>query len=1324
MHPASRPTRIALAFALVGSALIAATTGTVTDRNGAPVAGAVVTALTIETQEGETARLLSADPMPEPLAIATSDAKGRFFLAVEDAPFFRIRIDAAGFESIQRSIVADEDSGVHALNEAKESTLVITAAGKPVPDAVVTLGAQIGKSDAEGKVRFRVSDELLPTLRVFHPELAPLERPVSRDRSLPRSVALSGGTAIRGLVVDSGDRPVARARITVDGLPHGTSGEDGSFTIPHAPESWDEIVATSGDRIAVATRRPRGGEYTLTLEKGATISGNVISGERTAMAGALVTIRPGSAREARFRGPSGVKGTLSAIADARGNFSITPVPGGTWLLEVERPGYVFPSSEVSVRRGERASRTLSGEAQARVSGVVVDEEGRPVAGARIRREGGADFPMARMITLLGWSGPDGKFVLPAVAPDRDVTLLAAKSGYPAASAEAFEVSAGERKSGITIVIPRGIEVAGKVIDADGNGIANASITVSKVEGMMPGTMVVRRITAMREPGEEVYTGNDGTFTLRMARGKFDIIADADGYAPNIVRAIDPAPEMEPLVLALEEGFTISGRVVRADGTGVPDVSIMQIASSTASSSSESATTGPDGAFTLADLPRGSITISAVKISDFIRETRTVEAPSNNVVIQLAPGGGIRGRVVEKGSKQPVTDFQAGLSGLRGGGAIRMIGPSMLKSFRGDDGSFELTNLPAGPADLIVEAPGFVRAEVPNLVVEEGKVVEGVEVVLEPGTRLSGRVLSPDGGPVSGARVEVQAEERRSMAMVRGGIDATTDGSGEYSIQGIAQGEQRLRASRDGFVADVKTIEVDGEEMRQDFRLGRGQDVSGIVVTDTGLPVADADVSANTAAGGGGGKSTKSDSTGTFRMSGLPPGRYSFRAMREGYVSGELTDIDIAAAGTVRITMSTGGTVSGRVSGLAAADLASVMVMAMSGSRPAQSPVRADGSFRIEGVTPGTARVQASIRGLGTSRSSRPETVEVAAGTDAYVELDFETGYTMRGRVTRGGQPVAGANVAYSPKDRTITSQGGGRTDADGMYEAPGLEAGEYNVMVFDMARMSSFQTSTSVRGSGTFDLEIQGKRVGGRVVDASTNQPIESAAVVLEPTAGMRFGGYPTTTGADGGFSFEDVAPGSYQLRASKDGFGQEVRDLSLSESSQEDLELRLHSSDGVSIRVVDARDGRELRGFVSIVDGAGRVAWEGVFDPSGKGSTVVPLAAGSYRSLVNVNGYAPRTFSINAPSGLVTIGVSPGGSLRIEGLSERRLARILESNGEPWRRSRWSLPPEFPIDSAGARFDAIAPGSYTLEILDGSGASASRKPFTIVEGQATVVTP
>src|SRR5206468_173911 len=351
---------------------------------------------------------------------------------------------------------------------------------------------------------------------------------------------------------------------------------------------------------------------------------------------------------------------------------------------------------------------------------------------------------------------------------------------------------------------------------------------------------------------------------------------------------------------------------------------------------------------------GQIMLNAMKMDSFIQQMRTITAPARDVVIELPAGGRISGRVVDKSNHSPVTSFQAGISLSRGAGGMVIALPPMLKSFTSDDGSFTLENVPSGPTQLVVSAPGYTTARIPGLNVEDGKALNDVEVSLDTGVRLTGRVTGPDGSPVAGVSVR-EAGSNVGPARIMTGMEsgATTDPNGEYSIEAVDPGQKTFTFARQGYLTTDKSVSLSGREARLDVQLSSGIPVAGVVVTEGGAPVADASVNAMSAANSSFGNGVHTDAGGNFQITGLAPGHYTLYASKQGLADGILHDFDISARAPARIVMKAGGTIIGHVTGLTDAELQNTTVTASSPTGNASAEVDGTGSYRIDGAPVGT-----------------------------------------------------------------------------------------------------------------------------------------------------------------------------------------------------------------------------------------------------------------------------------------------------------------------------------------------------------------------------------
>ncbi|HXG58821.1 MAG TPA: carboxypeptidase regulatory-like domain-containing protein [Thermoanaerobaculia bacterium] len=1318
--------RIRLLFLIAALGLsipsFGAITGTVMTRDGVPVAGARVSLFSLELAEARRERIVSATPERAPLAIAQTDSKGNFRLETKEA-VADLRIEAKGFAPQSVRVEKDEETGAIALTRAEMKQGAIAGGGKPVAGATVVWIAGplevVARTDENGRYSVPDPSKWAQRLIVFHSGWAPIDEPVgpfSPNAKKGADRTLDTGVALTGKVLSSDGRSaVAKARISIDGLPLATSADDGTFTVAHAPRTWDVLQARAGELLGVRARTKETA-ITVRMAKGGRVGGVVRDAKtRAPLAGAEVRLGQRMAMDA--------VPLASSVSDAKGHFDIAGVPPGQYELLVTRAGYSAPASSITVTPGESVQKTIAAIPMARITGTVVDEERKGVAAAAVsaitvaRDAFAMMIPASQGLSRRAFSGPDGRFVV-LTRGDEEVNVTATKKGYPPARSS-FRIAAGERKDGVTLTIPRGLPLTGRVTDRDGKPLSGVTVTASESEGGPGGPM--RRVAMMSRIADDednVQTASDGSFELRLKEGSYDLMFRREGLAPKIVRNHALGSSSTPLEVTLEPGAEIAGRVSRG-GAGVEGVSVFAMGSD----SQANTTTAPDGSFVIADLAPGPVMLAANKPDEYIQQIRNVTAPARDVVIEIPPAGRITGRVVEKGSKKPLTNFQVGVSGIRGGGAVTIAMPGQMRTFTSDDGTFVLENVPPGTHTLMVQSAGFTMTRVPGVVVEEGKAAE-VEVELDHGVRVSGRVTGPDGAPLSGATVRVEIPGAGPLARVPGlGNTAATDANGEYVIEAVESGERTMEFSAPGLVTETRTVELTGREVRVDATLSAGLRVTGQVVTDSGAPVADAAVNASSAAAGGFGRRARTDANGMFQIEGLTPGHYTFTAEKNGLSRGILRDVDISAGAPLRITMTGGGVIYGRVTGLAPEELSHATVNAFSPTGSASAPVDANGNFRIEGAPTGSVRVGADVtRGgfFGNSRSSPRKSVELEPGGSVQVDIEFPNDTVISGRITRNGRPLGGATVAFIPTGATSQTRSSATADEGGHYSLS-VAPGSYSVTVMDVERLNPYTTNYEVKGSGTFDIDVRTAQVRGRVLDAASGEPVGGAIVQLRrgqgPESVMSLRSAETDAG--GAFVLDSVSPGTYSATATKDGYGSEVREVTIGDRGGEAIEIRLSRNDGVTLQVIDARDGRPLNASVVVFDAQNRIVHEEFFRFSaGTEPLRLRLAPGTYRAFVQAAGYAPRTVVLSSPS-RQTIDLSPGGTLIVRSkAATARRGRLLDPSGQPY----YPRNPFFVLDANPGlmTFQNVAPGTYTLQILGDGNTVVDAKSVTVVEGRTT----
>jgi protocatechuate 3,4-dioxygenase beta subunit len=1304
----------------------AAITGYVMSSEGQPIVAAKVEIFSLEQLDAARARLLSEAPERKPLATAETDARGKFTLESPKEPVVQLRVSAKGYAPEAYRIERDEEVGAVALTPAEmKSGRIINGGGKPIAGAKVIwsgAGEVITTTDEQGRYSVPDPAKWAGGVTVIHPDYV-IEDEFAGRRSGPLKLdrTLTTGKALSGTVVaEDGSTPATEAKILLDGWPVAVAAQDGTFTVNHAPSRWDSLQARSGALIGA---RARGSSSTtVRLAKAASLTGSIRD---------VRTQAPIAGADVRLRTPMRIdlSETWTAFTDAKGNYAINGVAPGSYQIVVTRPGYTVTPVSVSLTSNERANKSLLATQLARVTGMVVDEQKRPVVAARVSSQnvtrGGDPMMMAMMMAgrsaLGAVSAPDGSFTVRAEG-DTDIHIAAVKKGYPPAKTSTLRLAPGERKSGIMLTIANGVAVTGRVIDKNGKPVAGVTVATAEATEFS-GNMIRRMVAAFgsqRDRGDDVKTTSDGSFTVRLKEGSYDFAFRHEGFATKTLRALQINTTTKPVEVTLEPGVEISGRVTRK-GAGIPDVRVMAIGEG----SQASAETAADGSFRIADLTPGQMMLNAMKEDEFIQQIRPVTAPASDVNIEIPTGGRISGHVVDKSTRKAVTSFQAGISTPRGGGGMVFMMPPQMRSFTSDDGTFALENVPAGQTQLVVNAPGYTTARVPSVNVEEGKSISDLEVEMDHGVRVIGHVTGPDGAALPGVAVRLDMMGGRVM---RPGPmqnqSSITDTNGDYSIDAMESGDKTFVFTRSGYLTTQKSATLSGTETRVDAQLGNGTRVTGVVVTDAGAPVSDAAVNAASAGNSGfGTPNTMTDANGGFTFEGLAPGHYNFSASKRGLASGEVRDFDISTGVPVRITLKSGGVIYGQVSGLTADELQQTTVAASSINGSASAPADANGNYRIEGAPTGTVRVIARTQGgMAAGKTSPVQSVQLDTGNQLEVNIAFKSDTVIHGRVSRNGKPVDGAMVAFVPKESQAQTTARTTTNSNGEYQVSGLDDATYNVSIVDLQRSAPYNGSYQVRGSGTYDIDIKSASLRGRVIDSDGNAVADAMVSLREKTdTGSRFAMRGAQTDVSGVFIIDNVSAGSYSVSAEKNGYGTKAVDTIVDDNGG-DVEIRLAKEAGVTLRVVDARDGRLLTPRVHVTDSRDVAVYDPPFMGGSAEPIKLPLQSGTYRALIMAQGYAAQTVTITSPSS-PTIGMTPGGSIIVQSKgSGLRRARLLGSDGKDYIRGYG--PTIFTIDpSPGVTvLNNIAPGMYILQILGDGNQVTATAPVSVIDGQQASV--
>ena len=326
--------------------------------------------------------------------------------------------------------------------------------------------------------------------------------------------------------------------------------------------------------------------------------------------------------------------------------------------------------------------------------------------------------------------------------------------------------------------------------------------------------------------------------------------------------------------------TVTGTVTNTAGAPVQGVSVI--------SGGNGAVTGSDGAYTL-QLPAGSATLTAAlagyqSTSEMV--TITASTTTQAATLQITPlnPGAVTGHVVDSTG--------AALSGAS-------VSADGLNTVTAADGSYTLSNLPAGAATIMASLTGFSSAST-SVTVVAATTTTAPNITLVSGSgAITGTVKSSAGAAIAGASVGF------------GAGTTTTNASGVYTLTGVPVGTAQLVASASGFAGVTQSVTVTGGgTVTANFTLSpsstTGAVTGKITNASTGAALAGATVSWS-------GGSTTSSSTGTYTLANVGTGSQSITAVKTGYLAHSATvNVTSGATATLNLAIATAGKITTKV----------------------------------------------------------------------------------------------------------------------------------------------------------------------------------------------------------------------------------------------------------------------------------------------------------------------------------------------------------------------------------------------------------------------------
>jgi RNA polymerase sigma factor (sigma-70 family) len=384
-----------------------------------------------------------------------------------------------------------------------------------------------------------------------------------------------------------------------------------------------------------------------------------------------------------------------------------------------------------------------------IGGIVRDELGRPVAGAKvilsvIPTEGTREaFNMGEEKITTDGEGRWHYDAYPAgVALDR-ARIEVSHFEHIAERRVPWDAAGLGDLTQVT-VLKKGETIAGRVLDIVGLAVPGASVVLHPKQ--------YKGLAAIRAS----VTDGEGRFRLSgVLPGDAVFTAHAAGHAPEQVDVM-AGPGQAPLELRLGPVRTIRGRVVRHDGEPVAEAVVSLHLWRGRQDLEWRTKTDAAGKFRWDEAPSDAVEIGAYAPHGlpYRPAHRAMTASGEEHVLTLEPALRVHGSVTDAASGKPVATFTV-MPGVMDQGKSLFL---RYMARTGNAGRFEIIPL-SGPSQtslLRIEAPGYRPAVSREFRFDEGDQV--FDAKLERAQNISGILRLPDGTGIAGAQVFLVEDE--------------------------------------------------------------------------------------------------------------------------------------------------------------------------------------------------------------------------------------------------------------------------------------------------------------------------------------------------------------------------------------------------------------------------------------------------------------------------------------------------------------------------------------------------------------------------------------
>ncbi|WP_182867972.1 carboxypeptidase regulatory-like domain-containing protein [Rhodopirellula sp. JC639] len=723
----------------------------------------------------------------------------------------------------------------------------------------------------------------------------------------------------------------------------------------------------------------------------------------------------------------------------------------------------------------------------------------------------------------------------------------------------------------------------------------------------------RTVLARNRSTGEVFGAtsmNDGSFVFPVVTaGEYELEFEGAIQTGATPVSVVDGQQVTSLVLTLEPGGTIIGRITESTGQAVADATIV---AATPDGQSFAAVSNDDGEYRLEGLEPDTYRLR-ITAPGFARYEVTGIQSATDTVQQnavLVPGAGIQGSISLQpgGSDDGVLQVSVTPTGSnRSTDAFRTTATGTL---------FTVAGLPAGSYDVTLRKPGYLPATLVGVQVEAAERIDVGNIELLVAASISGTVTTHANEPLADLLIGVfDGNDQVGSSAV--------SANGEFDITGLPAGSYSVRAVNATRSIDTSVTVTLGEgESRGGVHLPvlPGGGVEGRVKDASGMPQAGVRVLAEDSQGRV--QMVVTDADGIYRLSQRELGSYQISLLpvaSEGSVDAQVTAVDGTVVSAPDLVLQPVATIRGEVKNSDAFPLENVVVALIdNGQAVAMTTTNALGQYEFGLLQSGQFDLE--FRGGG-------------ATFDPVSGVSVTEGATARRDVLSGDSAleVSVTNDQESPDGALVllylSLENGERTLVNSAVVQGGdirfghLTGGNYQVEVIDGPTRGAVASATlSSASTESIALPIGRQyQIQGVVTDAS-NTPVVGASLLFRSTTNPSLV-RSVQTDQSGAYTADNLQDDTYSVVVVRPGFAAAVDSVVVVGADQQHDVMLTASTTELRGRLLDS-DGNPIPyGSVRVEDAQQRLV--GDVTVNSDGSFSIDSAAGNDLTLqIHVAGY------------------------------------------------------------------------------------------------------